>query len=271
MLGARIATAAVLAAILIPGLIYGGVPAVALLVAAFGGTAIWELSTNLSGLKRFPGNALTLALGLVLVLAFYAFPLRFVWTAVVWLPLVVLLLHLFLYNVIENTIESETQMIFVLLYVAVPLGHALLLSRLYLGIAWVFVVLVVVSLADAGAYFAGRSFGRHRFSAHVSPAKTLEGLVGGLAGGLAGMIVMKLIVPGLPTVGLLFWLTLILVVADILGDLTASSIKRRLGIKDFGAILPGHGGVLDRADALIFAFPATYHFIIFVSGSAIPL
>ena len=270
MLGARIATAAVLVAILVPGLIYGGVAAVALLVAIFGGVAVWELSSHLSGLKRFPSNALALVLGLLVVLAFYAFSLRSVWTAVVWLPLLVLLAHLFLYNVIENTIESAPQMILVLTYIVVPLGHALLLSRLYLGIAWVLLVLVVVSLADAGAYFAGRALGKHRFSAHVSPAKTVEGLVGGVAGGLAGMIVMKLIVPALPTLGILFWLTLILVVADVLGDLTASSLKRRLGIKDFGSILPGHGGVLDRADALIFAFPATYHFLILVSGSVVP-
>jgi phosphatidate cytidylyltransferase len=78
------------------------------------------------------------------------------------------------------------------------------------------------------------------------------------------MLGVKVAFPGLPSVWYLLVLTLVLAVAGPLGDLIASMIKRRLAIKDFGSIMPGHGGVLDRADSLILAFPATFYFLILV-------
>jgi phosphatidate cytidylyltransferase len=159
-------------------------------------------------------------------------------------------------------------MIFVLAYVSIPLAHAILLRRLEFGIAWVFFVLVVICLGDAGAYFAGKYRGRHRFSANVSPSKTIEGLLGGVAGNFAGMLIIKLIFLDLAPWGTLARLTVLLAVAGPLGDLAASAIKRRLKIKDFGTIFPGHGGVLDRADSLIPAFPAAYYFLV-LSGLAV--
>jgi len=149
------------------------------------------------------------------------------------------------------------------------LAHAILLRRLDNGIPLVFLVLVMISLGDAGAYFTGKYCGKHRFSKRVSPGKTVEGLAGGLAGCLAGMLIMKLIAPDLPAMGILLRLTVLLAIAGPLGDLVASAIKRKLDIKDYGCIMPGHGGVLDRADALIPAFPITYYFLI-LSGVAVP-
>lgn len=269
MLASRVATAAVLIAILVPALYFGGVAAIALVVAFFSSMAVWELSGNLPSLKPPLNRMLTLTLGLFAVVAFCRLPESALFAVVAWLPLLVLLLHLFLYDRIENTVESVVHMAFVLGYAVISLCHAILLGRLDPSNVWVFFVLVVVCLSDAGAYFAGRYYGKRHFSRRVSPSKTVEGLIGGLAAAIAGMFVMKIIAPWLPSLGTLLPLTLILVLADVLGDLCASAIKRRLKIKDYGALLPGHGGVMDRADGLILAFPAAYHFLA-LSGIGLP-
>ncbi|MBI4962607.1 MAG: phosphatidate cytidylyltransferase [Desulfomonile tiedjei] len=269
MLRTRIISAAVALAILVPLLVWGGVTGVALIVAVCSGVAFGELSRSLPGLQSRLSRWLTFILGLAVIGAFYALPYRAVPAVVVFFPLVVVALHLFLYNFIENTLDSASQMIFVAGYVAVPLGHALLLARLDLGIAWVFYVLVVICLGDAGAYFAGKHFGKHRLSPNVSPSKTVEGLAGGVAGNFAGMLVMKAMVPGLLAIEPLALVTLLLAAAGPVGDLIASALKRRLAIKDFGTFLPGHGGVMDRADSLILAFPVVFYFLM-LSGYAVP-
>jgi phosphatidate cytidylyltransferase len=262
MLVTRIISAAIAAAIIIPTVIWGGAPGVTVLVAICGGIAAWELARSFPSLKSFPRKETTLVLGLALVACFYALPYRALPAVLVGFPLVVLVLHLLLYNVVENTIDSVGSMTFVVAYAIVPLGHAILLSRLDMGIAWVFFVIVVICLGDAGAYFAGKYCGKHHFSAKVSPAKTIEGLAGGLVGSFVGMFLVKICAPGLPPVATLAKMTLLLAVMGPLGDLCASALKRRLQIKDFGAIMPGHGGIMDRADSLIFAFPAAFHYLV---------
>ncbi len=269
MLRDRLITAGIAIVILVPPLLWGGVVGTAFLVAIFGSVAVWELSRNLPALRSSPAAQITVLTFLSLVAAFHVFSIYGVVAAVVLLPLLILFLHLFLFNTLEQTVESSTQMIFTCVYVGVPLAHAVLLRRLDHGVALVFLVLVVISLGDAGAYFAGKYFGRHHFSKQVSPGKTVEGLAGGAAGCLAGMIIMKIIAPDLPALGILFRLTILLAIAGPLGDLVASAIKRKLAIKDYGSIMPGHGGVLDRADALIPAFPVTYYYLI-LSGAVVP-
>jgi phosphatidate cytidylyltransferase len=269
MLRDRLKSALIALVVILPLLFFGGVVGVAVLVAAFGGVAVWELSRNLSVLKDSPCRELTILFFLSIVAVFHVFSVNAAFGFVVLLPLAILLLHLFLFNSQERTVESATQMILVCAYIGVPLAHAVLLRRLDMGVAWVFFVLVVISLGDVGAYFAGKYYGQHHFSKNVSPGKTVEGLGGGLAGNLLGMLLLKLLVPALPPLGVLIQITLVLAVVGPLGDLVASAIKRRLGIKDFGFIMPGHGGVLDRADALIPAFPLTYFFLI-LSGISVP-
>lgn len=267
MLAHRILTAAVLIAILVPVIFYGGVAGIAFLVTVFSAVALWELTAHLSTLKTRLARALTIGLGTAVAAAAYGFPAFAAVSVAVWVPLVVLLIHLILYHQIEDSILSASHMLFAVGYVAIPLSHGILLGRLDQGIAWIFFILVVIALGDTGAYFAGKYLGRHHFSPSISPGKTVEGLFGGVAGNLLGMVVIDALVPVLGPLWLLLLLTLVLAVTGPLGDLIASAVKRKLQIKDFGVTMPGHGGVLDRADSLIFAFPSAYYFIVFVGGS----
>ncbi len=135
------------------------------------------------------------------------------------------------------------------------------LLRLDSGAAWIVFVLAVTFLSDTGAYFTGRAFGRHRMAPYISPKKSWEGAAGGVVlATLAGVGFTPLLgLPIDPWVGGL--LGAIGSVAGQAGDLAESLIKRQVDIKDSGKIIPGHGGLLDRVDSLLFTAPVLYYMI----------
>jgi phosphatidate cytidylyltransferase len=123
--------------------------------------------------------------------------------------------------------------------------------------AWlVLFTLVVTSSVDTGAYLVGKSIGKHKLAPTLSPGKTWEGAVGGFLGALVVGSVLGWLLR-LPLGFALTAAALIGVLAQ-LGDLSKSAIKREIGIKDFGSLIPGHGGVLDRFDSLLFTAPTVY-------------
>lgn len=141
--------------------------------------------------------------------------------------------------------------------VLVPAWLALvILIHLTQGAWLIFVVVMIVALADIGAYFSGRTFGKHKLASNVSPKKTWEGLLGGIAANLL-LVVLLGIMLELNTTRWLMLLGMVMMtaLASVLGDLLESMMKRHRGIKDSGNILPGHGGVLDRLDSLTAALP----------------
>jgi len=129
-------------------------------------------------------------------------------------------------------------------------------SDFYYGGGLLFFVFVLVWAADTGAYFCGKSFGRHKLAPNVSPGKTVEGFIGGL---LSAMLVAFLVASffTLPSekVYLFYMAALLTTLASALGDLNESIFKREAGLKDSGNLLPGHGGILDRIDSLTAAVP----------------
>lgn len=140
------------------------------------------------------------------------------------------------------------------------------LLRRDFGAGFVLLVLSVAWLADTGGYFVGRRFGRSKLYLLVSPNKTWAGLYGALAGSTAAGIVASLTY--LPQLPLWHGVVLGLIGGAIgqLGDLVESLLKRSVGAKDSGTIIPGHGGILDRIDAVLFVAPVTYLYAVWVVG-----
>ncbi|WED21179.1 phosphatidate cytidylyltransferase [Vibrio sp. JC009] len=126
----------------------------------------------------------------------------------------------------------------------------------YYGAKLVFFVCLIVWAADSGAYFAGKSFGKHKMAPKVSPNKTIEGLLGGIACALiVGGVANYFFELSFSSTGVMALITFVTVVISVLGDLVESMFKRVSGIKDSSQIIPGHGGMLDRIDSLTAAFP----------------
>lgn len=125
-------------------------------------------------------------------------------------------------------------------------------------------LLATVMASDTVAFFVGHAVGRRRLAPRISPGKTLEGAVGGLAGGVAGSLAVRAL--GLPGIPLAHAVALGAAVAamGVLGDLEESLLKRWAGVKDSGTLLPGHGGMLDRLDSLLFAAPVLYYYFLYV-------
>lgn len=149
------------------------------------------------------------------------------------------------------------------LYVGLTLSHLVLLRTGPGGFGRVVFVLAVVQMADVFALLGGLAFGRHKLAPGLSGGKTWEGLVCGVLSALAGAYLFAFAVPDLPLpVG--FALAAVLALGALAGDLSASAFKRSAGWKDFGATLPGHGGVLDRFDSYLVAAPLAYYLLLLV-------
>ena len=152
--------------------------------------------------------------------------------------------------------------IFSIVYIALPFSLLVLLAGAENGRLWILFVLVLVWSNDTFAFCTGKLIGRHKLSPKISPGKSIEGAIGGLLGGVAATLVFN----HYAGLGLEVWVTVVLAIAlgilSILGDLFESLIKRGSGVKDSGSLIPGHGGILDRVDSMVFVVPALYYFLL---------
>lgn len=160
-------------------------------------------------------------------------------------------------------VASETGMaLFGFFYVPFLLGYLVMLRGGPNGVKWLFLMMFIVMSGDSSAYYLGCRFGKRKLYPAVSPNKSIEGAIGGLAGSMVGALIFKaLFFPDLATI---FCMIIALVVGALgqLGDLFESLLKRSCGVKDSGNIIPGHGGVLDRLDSILFAAPVIWLFSI---------
>lgn len=253
-LRARVVTALLLAAAVILILFWlpPGVAVLAVMVVVAAGA--WEWA-GLAGLPATGARAgYTLAVGIATALAWgltETVPARiaFLWVAAGWW--LVALAWLAVAPDRGGPRVAALAGFLVLVPAAVALGRLVELEPS--GQSLLLFLLVLIAAADVGAYFGGRRFGRRKLAPRVSPGKTLEGFIAGLvAAGLAAAAGAYLLgFQALP------WLLLCLLVAlvSVVGDLSESMFKRRAGLKDSGALLPGHGGILDRLDSLSAAGP----------------
>ena len=166
---------------------------------------------------------------------------------------------------LEQSLKDGALTLFGVLYLGLTLGTLSMTRLLPQGEWLIFFLLLVTWASDTGAYYVGTLFGRHRLAPRISPKKTVEGLVGGLiAAIIVGYVARWWFLPELSGLDCLI-LAILLTVTGLWGDLTESVMKRSAGMKDSGGILPGHGGMLDRLDSLLFAAPAFYYYITLAS------
>jgi phosphatidate cytidylyltransferase len=173
---------------------------------------------------------------------------------------------LFLFRVRDITIAAREIAYVVLgfLYIPFLLMHLVMLHRTTYGWQWLLVIMLIVMTNDSAAYYTGSAFGKHRLYPLVSPKKSIEGALGGLGGSICGTLLAKItFFPQLPLTDALVTAIVIGILGQT-GDLFESLLKRSFGVKDSGSIIPGHGGVLDRMDSIIFAAPAMYYYVIYV-------
>jgi phosphatidate cytidylyltransferase len=174
------------------------------------------------------------------------------------------LISMFQFKTDRSVLDVIIRQLQGIIYIPVSLGFLVLIREGHSGTIWIFLLLAIIFAGDTSAYYVGSYLGRHKLSPAISPGKTIEGAIGGLAANLVvGAIGKAFFLPGLPwSISILFFLAV--GIAGQLGDLFESEMKRSSNIKDSSNILPGHGGILDRIDALLFASPVAYVFIRFV-------
>lgn len=268
MLITRVLSAVVIVGVTALFVYLGGTPFV-VFIAAISAVATYELSHMLSLRGVFPCTWVAIALGLALVADAALGASIWRWAAVV-AALLPLGWQVFSQRSMSQSVLDWSASYAGPLYVAVPLSHFVLLRQLGAGqprlgidegLWWVVLAILGTWASDTGAYLVGSAFGRTGFMTRISRHKTLEGAIGGtlfcvLAVAAIGIYVLD-VAPALAVL-----LGILLGVAAIFGDLAESVLKRGTGVKDSGRIIPGHGGMLDRVDSLIFTVVVVYYFAI---------
>ena len=256
---ARLIVAAVGVPLLLALLCFAPPWAVTLLFSAVTVLGSWELYHILHVEKRAGALALTMACsaGVQFMVYFRGYGQ----TVVIFLPFGLLLFACWVaYYEREEPfgMEGLAASLFSGVFVALGLSAMTALRLRERGNLLVLAPLVVCFLGDSGAYFAGRALGKRKMSPRTSPNKTVAGLIGGLLASALGMVLYGLVLHAFGLEGSLWKLALVGLIgggADQLGDLSFSLIKRHAGAKDYGNLLPGHGGAYDRFDSTSFAAP----------------
>lgn len=190
------------------------------------------------------------------------FGVKFQWY-MLWFFAVILCSLLYLFKIDERRLEDATATITGIFYVVFFSYHVVLVDQSGEYSLLVWLIFLSAFGTDIMAYFTGYLFGKHKLCPKISPKKTIEGSVGGILGsvvlcGAFGYIVFPRIIIHCIVIGILGG------VVSQFGDLTASIFKRKMGIKDYGHLIPGHGGILDRFDSVLFTAPMVYYYIMII-------
>ncbi len=245
-----------------------------LLVILFGNIELFKL-LEAKGIQseRELGIAFSLALGIAAYFGYFYFAVVFSFAVIITFLLTLRREEL------SNVIIALSTGLFAIIYIGWFLSHAILLRNIDhysnlktyaetvqglsgAGFFYIFLVVSCTFLNDTGAYFIGRWKGKRKLIPHVSPGKTLEGTIGGIISSAIAAIVANLIFKSPIEYHWVILFGLVIGIVAVLGDLTESLIKRSAEAKDSGGILPGHGGILDRFDSLIFTFPVSYYMVL---------
>ncbi len=212
----------------------------------------------------------------LLLFAYLAVPVQYFWAAVDWYNMFIVFVPVWMFLLFPAlmALRGDTQnflravgtlswglmlTVFCLSHLAMLLVSGELTNPVGGGVGLLFFVVVLAQFNDVAQYTWGKLFGRHKVTPSVSPKKTWEGLVGGV---LTTTVLAALLGPYLTPMDYLWSARAgsVIGVSGFLGDINISAVKRDLGVKDSGGLIPGHGGILDRVDSLTFAAPAFFHF-----------
>ncbi|MEX3611194.1 phosphatidate cytidylyltransferase [Rothia sp. LK2588] len=248
-LPAAIGVGLVLGAVLIVGLFF--LPWLLVVFAALAAAVgTWEVVQGINH-KRDMGIPMIPAVGVALVMPFFAYVGGGQWLIFAVVASMILLMFWRLTGPKDGMIMSVMGSIFAVSWVPFMIALALLLFREPHGAGAIFLILVMAIGNDTWGYIAGVLWGKHPMAPRISPKKTWEGFAGSMFGSMAVGLIASLVMPTVPWwFGIL--LAVVLVITATTGDLAESMVKREIGIKDMSNILPGHGGVMDRLDSIVF-------------------
>ena len=202
-------------------------------------------------------------LGIVVYYVFIGFlPQRAGWLGI--LAALILILGLYVFCFPSYTVDQVKNLIFAVIYVGVMLSCVYLIRIMESGQYLVWLIFLSAWGSDTCAYCTGMLFGKHKMTPVLSPKKTVEGAVGGVVGAVILGMLYALFTTHQTAAYMLICLAGALI--SMIGDLAASAIKRQSGIKDYGTLIPGHGGILDRFDSVIFTAPAVYLMALLLVG-----
>lgn len=260
----RIITAVIAAALFIPVVILGGMP-FTLLVYALAAVGLFEI-LRMKGLSIFSIHGFITLFALFMLMMPHKWARQLIETtgySQIELALISVLLLLTYTVLVKNryTFEDAAFSIMGALYVGI--GFFYFIETRAVGIQFVIFALLIVWTTDSGAYFTGKKFGKRKLWPDISPNKTIEGFVGGIAYAIVAALIFQWLSPISSSYFLVIVVTIVVSVFGQIGDLVESALKRHYNVKDSGNILPGHGGILDRFDSLLFVLPLL-HFLHFV-------
>lgn len=180
-----------------------------------------------------------------------------------WFAVSILLSLLYLFNIEKRELADAMATLTGIIYVVFFSFHVTLVEQTGEYGILVWLILFTAFITDSAAYFTGYLIGKHKLAPKISPKKTIEGAIGGVVGsvivcGIFGYFAVPALFVHCIIIGFLGG------IISQFGDLTASIFKRKMGIKDYGNLIPGHGGVLDRIDSVLFTAPLVYYYIIFI-------
>lgn len=249
--------------VLLIGILALGTPFVEIAVALLAVVAVTELF-NATGLSVNKMLLLVAVLGTAGLVTVQCFGVAFFNPAMY--AYVVVLFAVYMANMQTVKLKDIAKTFFITIYIAFLFAHIILVRNMEYGHLLIWLVLIGAFVTDTAALFGGKFFGKHKLCPRLSPKKTVEGSIGGIAGCIVGTLVFCLVCRfGFDLEINYGWAVVVGFGASIisqLGDLSASCIKRQFGIKDYGKIFPGHGGVMDRFDSLIFVSPFVYYMLL---------
>lgn len=260
----RILTALIAAAFFIPIVLIGGLP-FTLLVYALAAIGLFEI-------LRLKDLTLFSIPGFITLFSLFVFLMPNDWTLFLYdvtgyskidLVLVAILILLSYIVVMKNKFTFDDVAFSVLGALYLGIGFFYFIETRLAGIEYVIFALGLIWTTDSGAYFIGKKFGKKKLWPEISPNKTVEGFIGGIVTAIVFALIFQLISPFSISIIALITVTIIASVFGQLGDLVESALKRQYQVKDSGNLLPGHGGILDRFDSLLFVLPLL-HFLHFV-------